>query len=139
MELPEVTEPELENGSFSAAGPAEYSVSFGTPCKVGANVRVDKLLLRWPRLYAEALVAVYKCGEFWPHFDVKVKTLSAGETIYVLVDSVARHLEQDAELAYLEKGVLWNYAAKLAAAAVCKTLREVLRLDHRCKTYHLAE
>ncbi|MEM1597698.1 MAG: hypothetical protein QXP31_04810 [Pyrobaculum sp.] len=139
MELPEVTEPELEDGSFSASGPAEYSVSFGTPCKVGANVRVDKLLLRWPRLYAKALVAVYKCEEFWPHFDVKVRALSAGKTIYVLVDSVARHLEEDAELAYLERGVVWNYVAKVAAAAMCKTIREVLRVEYHCKTYHLAE
>lgn len=135
MEIPEVTEAELENPAFSAAGPAEYTVSFGTPCKVSANVRVDVLLLSWPRFYSRALVTVYKCGEFWPHFDVKSRALSFGKTIYLLVDSVARHNESDAEVVPLERGVFWSYLAKLGAMALCKTVKEVLNVQGKCRIY----
>ncbi|ABL89154.1 conserved hypothetical protein [Pyrobaculum islandicum DSM 4184] len=139
MELPELGELELENPELSASGPAEYTVSFGRPCKVAANIRIDVLSFIWPRIRAKALAAVYKCGDFWPHFDVKMKAVSLGRTIYVLVDSVSRHLEPDAEVTPLERGLLWNYAAKIGAAALCKTLREVLHIDTGCRTYALLE
>ncbi|AEA13426.1 hypothetical protein TUZN_1968 [Thermoproteus uzoniensis 768-20] len=135
MEIPEVSEVELENPSFSVAGPAEYTISFGSPCKVSANVRMDVLMFSWPRVFSKALVAVYKCGDFWPHFDVKVRALSFGKSIYLLVDSVARHNESDAEIVPLERGPLWIYLAKLGAIALCKTVREVLNVQGKCRTY----
>ena len=139
MELPELGELDLENPAFSASGPAEYTVSFGRPCRVAANVRVDNLMFSWPRIFAKALVAVYKCDEFWPHFDVKTRAMSVAKTIYVLVDRVARHAEPDAALTPVEGGLLWSYVAKIGAAALCKTLREVLHVDARCKVYYAAE
>jgi len=33
MDIPEVSEVELENPSFSVAGPAEYTISFGSPSR----------------------------------------------------------------------------------------------------------
>ncbi|MEL9991041.1 MAG: hypothetical protein QXP98_09410 [Thermoproteus sp.] len=135
MEIPEVNEVELENPVFSTAGPAEYTVSYGTPCKVSANVRVDSLMFSWPRVFSKALVAVYKCGEFWPHFDVKARALSFGKSIYVLVDSVSRHNESDAELVPLDRGPLFTYLAKLGAVALCKTVRSVLNVEGRCRIY----
>ncbi|ABO07665.1 hypothetical protein [Pyrobaculum calidifontis] len=133
--LPELSDLDLENPSFSASGPAEYTVSFGRPCKVGANVRVDSLLFAWPRVFSRALVAVYRCEEFWPHYDVKTRAVSVGKSIYVMVDSVARHAEQDAETVPLEEGPLWRYVAKIGGAALCKTLREVLHIEAKCKMY----
>ncbi len=135
MELPEVSEIELENPAFSVAGPAEYTVSFGSPCKISANVRVDVLMFTWPRVFSKALVAVYRCGEFWPHFDVKVRAFSFRKSIYALVDSVARHNESDSELVPLERGVLWSYLAKLGAMALCKTVKEVLNIQGKCRIY----
>jgi hypothetical protein len=79
VELPELGELDLENPSFSASGPAEYTVSFGRPCRVAANVRLDNLMFSWPRIYAKALVSVYKCDEYWPHFDVKTRAMSVGQ------------------------------------------------------------
>jgi hypothetical protein len=39
----------------------------------------------------------------------------------------------------LERGLLWSYAAKVGAAALCKTLREVLHVEARCRSYYAAE
>ena len=114
MELPELGELDLENPAFSASGPAEYTVSFGRPCRVAANVRVDNLMFSWPRIFAKALVAVYRCDDFWPHFDVKTRAMSVAKTIYILVDRVSRHTEPDAALTPLERGLLWSYVAKLS-------------------------
>lgn len=135
MELPEVSEAELEEASFSVSGPAEYTVSFGSPCKIASNVRVDSLMFKWPRVFSRALVAVYKCGEFWPHFDVRAKAFSMGKTIYVLVESVSRHREEDSELVPVERGPLWSYLAKLGSAALCRTLRETLNIEGACRAY----
>ncbi|ACB39972.1 hypothetical protein [Pyrobaculum neutrophilum] len=135
MDLPEIGELELENPDLSAAGPAEYTVNFGRPCRVAANVRLDALSFTWPRIRAKALAAVYKCGDLWPHLDVEMKATTYGKTIVILVDTVARHAEPDAEVAPLERGLLWNYAAKVGAAALCKTLKEILHIDTSCKTY----
>ena len=139
MDLPELGELDLENPSFSASGPAEYTISFGKPCRVAANVRLDNLMFSWPRIYAKALVSVYKCDEHWPHFDVKTRAMSVAKTIYVLVDRVSRHTEPDAALTPLERGLLWSYAARVGAAALCKTLREVLHVEARCRSYYAAE
>ncbi|CCC82196.1 hypothetical protein [Thermoproteus tenax] len=135
MELPEITEGELENPSFNVSGPAEYTVSFGSPCKIAVNVRLDVLMMSWPRVFAKALMAVYKCGEFWPHFDVRGRAISFGKTIYTLIDSVARHNESDAEIVPLERGPLWNYLAELGAIALCKTVRSTLNIQGRCRIY----
>ncbi|MFB6490740.1 MAG: hypothetical protein TU35_005775 [Thermoproteus sp. AZ2] len=135
MELPEVSEAEIDGASFSVSGPAEYTVSFGAPCKIAANVRLDALMFRWPRVFAKALVAVYKCGEFWPHFDVRTRAFYIGRSIYVLVDSASRHNESDSELVPLERGPMWSYLAKIGSAALCKTLREVLNIEGSCRAY----
>ena len=139
VEIPELSEVDFENVSLSASGPAEYTVKFGTPCKAAADVRVDSLMFTWPRIFAKALVVVYRCGDFWPHYDVKTKALSVGRSLYVLVNSVARHRSQDAELVPLERGLQWNYIAKIASAALCKTLSDVLHLEMRCRSYVSAE
>jgi hypothetical protein len=65
--------------------------------------------------------------------------MSIAKTIYVLVDRVSRHTEPDAALTPLERGFLWSYAAKVGAAALCKTLREVLHVEARCRSYHAVE
>ncbi|AAL62677.1 hypothetical protein [Pyrobaculum aerophilum] len=139
MELPELAEVDFESVLLSASGPAEYTVSFGKPCKISANVRVDSLMFSWPRVFAKALVAVYKCDEFWPHYDVKTRALSVGKTLYVLVNSVARHRAQDSELVPVERGLFWNYVGKIASAALCKVLSDVLHLELKCKTYVAAD
>ena len=139
MELPELADVDFESASLSASGPAEYTVNFGKPCKVSANVRVDSLMFTWPRVFAKALVVVYKCDDFWPHYDVRIKAVSVGKSLYILVNSAARHKSQDSELVPLERGLYWNYVARIASSALCKTLSDILHLELRCRTYVSAD
>ncbi|MEM1663503.1 MAG: hypothetical protein QXD96_05200 [Pyrobaculum sp.] len=135
MEIPEVGDLDFENFTFSPSGSAEYRIDIGKPCKAAARVRIDSLHLKWPRLVAKSLVVVYNCVDFWPHFDVKTKAVSLGGVVYILVDEVARHAEEDAELVPLPRGPLWYQLAKIGSFALCRTIREILSIDADCKTY----
>ena len=133
--LPEIGDAEMEAPKVSASGPAEYRVLFGTPCKVVANVRIDSISLRWPRISARGLVVLSGCEEFWPHVDSHVIAIGSEKSLYVLVEDVSEHRSEDSELVPIPRGVSWDYYAQLSGAAMCAVIRTMLNVDPDCKFY----
>lgn len=133
--LPELGEAELESPKVSASGPAEYRVVFGTPCKAVVNVRIDSVVVRWPRIGVKGLAVVARCEDFWPHLDVKASATGSDKVLNVLIDDVSEHRDEDSELLPLPRDFTWEFAAHLAGAALCAVVRTMLNVEPECRFY----